>query len=176
MFVTSKARLVREGGQWRMGPLEREFGLHLDEVVSNDEKRVIAVIEREGDAATRVAELDRQTLAWQARGSLPSPFWLLPSSTGLRGFSIGKGVLLANTDSSYSVPLWLYPKANGEPATISSDAVFYSRDWGRSWSRLAIEGYLGVQGLDPRTDRVFWAEGDWYDVNPDPRIHSYRLD
>ncbi|UXY52672.1 hypothetical protein [Pseudomonas tohonis] len=176
VFVTSKARLVRDGGQWRMGPLEREYGLHLDEVVSNDDERVIAVIEREGDEATQVAELDRQTLAWQPRGSLPSPFWPLPSSTGLRGFSIGKRVLLANTDSSYSVPLWLYPTADGEPATISSDAVFYSRDWGRSWSRLAIEGYLGVQGLDPRTDRVFWAEGDWYDVNPDKRIHSYRLD
>ena len=44
-----------------------------------------------GDEATQVAELDRQTLTWQPRGSLPSPFWPLPSSTGLRGFSIGKG-------------------------------------------------------------------------------------
>lgn len=176
VFVTNKARLVREGGQWRMGPLEREFGLHLDELVSNDEKRVIAVIQREGDEATQVAELDPQTLAWQPHGNLPSPFWPLPSGTGLRGLEIGKGVLVANVDSSYRVPLWLYPTSDGDPATISANAVFYSRDWGHSWSRLAIEGYLGVQGLDPRTDRVFWAEGDWYDANPDPRIHSYRLD
>lgn len=105
---------------------------------------------------------------------MPTPFWPLPAPSGLRGFLAGNGVLLANTDSRYEVPQWLYPTEDGESARISADAVFYSRDGGRSWSRLAIAGYLGVLGLDRNQDQVFWAKGNWYDSN-DRRIYRYGL-
>lgn len=83
-------------------------------------------------------------------------------------------MLLANTDSRYHVPQWLSLKKNGGSSRISADAVFYSRDGGRSWSRLAIAGYLGVLGLDRNQDQVFWANGNWYDSD-DRRIYRYGL-
>jgi hypothetical protein len=52
--------------------------------------------------------------------------------------------------------------------------VFYSTDWGRSWSRLAIDGYLGVLGLDAGQDRVIWARGNWYS-SADLSVRSYGL-
>lgn len=45
---------------------------------------------------------------------------------------------------------------------------------GRSWQHLAIDGYLGILGFQPAQDRVFWANGNWYDNN-DGRIYSYGL-
>lgn len=176
LFVTSQARLVRENGQWRMEPLEREFGLHVDELANNGEGLVIGVIRRDGEKSGQVAQLNPKTLAWKVQGALPSAFSPLPSSIYLREFRVGKGVLLANTDGNYTVPTWLYPARDGDAANLSANAVFYSTNWGRSWSRLAMGGYLGMLGLDPGTDRVFWANGNWYDTPQDLNIYSYQLD
>ncbi|SFA67396.1 hypothetical protein [Metapseudomonas otitidis] len=174
LFVTTRAELVREGGQWRIGPLRRDTGVLVEELVGTGQGQVYGVISREGERATEVAEWQRDSGTWQVNGTLPTPFWPLPASSGLRGFLAGNGVLLANTDSRYEVPQWLYPTEDGESARISADAVFYSRDGGRSWSRLAIAGYLGVLGLDRNQDQVFWAKGNWYDSN-DRRIYRYGL-
>ncbi|MDH1106932.1 hypothetical protein N5C55_26780 [Pseudomonas otitidis] len=174
LFVTTRAELVREGGQWRIGPLQRDTGVLVEELVGTGQGQVYGVISREGTHATEVAEWQRESASWQVNGELPSPFWPLQAFTGLRLFLAGDGVLLANTDSRYQVPQWLSLKKNGGSSRISADAVFYSRDGGRSWSRLAIAGYLGVLGLDRNQDQVFWAKGNWYDSN-DRRIYRYGL-
>lgn len=174
LFVTTRAELVREGGQWRIGPLQRDTGVLVEELVGTGQGQVYGVISREGTHATEVAEWQRENASWQVNGELPSPFWPLQAFTGLRLFLAGDGVLLANTDSRYHVPQWLSLKKNGGSSRISADAVFYSRDGGRSWSRLAIAGYLGVLGLDRNQDQVFWANGNWYDSD-DRRIYRYGL-
>lgn len=174
LFVTTRAELVREGGQWRIGPLQRDTGVLVEELVGTGQGQVYGVISREGTHATEVAEWQRESASWQVNGELPSPFWPLQAFTGLRLFLAGDGVLLANTDSRYQVPQWLSLKKNGGSSRISADAVFYSRDGGRSWSRLAIAGYLGVLGLDRNQDQVFWADGNWYDSD-DRRIYRYGL-
>ncbi|WP_165671993.1 hypothetical protein [Metapseudomonas otitidis] len=174
LFVTTRAELVREGGQWRIGPLKRDTGVLVEHLVGTGQGQVYGVISREGTHATEVAEWQRESASWQVNGELPSPFWPLQAFTGLRLFLAGDGVLLANTDSRYHVPQWLSLKKNGESSRISADAVFYSRDGGRSWSRLAIAGYLGVLGLDRNQDQVFWANGNWYDSD-DRRIYRYGL-
>lgn len=174
LFVTTRAELVREGGQWRIGPLQRDTGVLVEELVGTGQGQVYGVISREGTHTTEVAEWQRESASWQVNGELPSPFWPLQAFTGLRLFLAGDGVLLANTDSRYQVPQWLSLKKNGGSSRISADAVFYSRDGGRSWSRLAIAGYLGVLGLDRNQDQVFWADGNWYDSD-DRRIYRYGL-
>lgn len=174
LFVTTRAELVREGGQWRIGPLQRDTGVLVEELVGTGQGQVYGVISREGERTTEVAEWQRESASWQVNGELPSPFWPLQAFTGLRLFLAGDGVLLANTDSRYHVPQWLSLKKNGGSSRISADAVFYSRDGGRSWSRLAIAGYLGVLGLDRNQDQVFWANGNWYDSD-DRRIYRYGL-
>lgn len=174
LFVTTRAELVREGGQWRIGPLQRDTGVLVEELVGTGQGQVYGVISREGTHATEVAKWQRENASWQVNGELPSPFWPLQAFTGLRLFLAGDGVLLANTDSRYHVPQWLSLKKNGGSSRISADAVFYSRDGGRSWSRLAIAGYLGVLGLDRNQDQVFWANGNWYDSD-DRRIYRYGL-
>lgn len=174
LFVTTRAELVREGGQWRIGPLQRDTGVLVEELVGTGQGQVYGVISREGEHTTEVAEWQRESASWQVNGELPSPFWPLQAFTGLRLFLAGDGVLLANTDSRYHVPQWLSLKKNGGSSRISADAVFYSRDGGRSWSRLAIAGYLGVLGLDRNQDQVFWANGNWYDSD-DRRIYRYGL-
>ncbi|MFX7540772.1 hypothetical protein ABTJ80_19920, partial [Acinetobacter baumannii] len=90
--------------------------------------RVIAVLDHPDESRSLIAELDRDALEWKITGKLPSPFWPLPSSSGLREFYMGRNVLLANTMSHYEVPLWLYP--DEEPASVSANAVYYSDDWG----------------------------------------------
>lgn len=174
LFVTTRAELVREGGQWRIGSLQRDTGVLVEELVGTGQGQVYGVISREGERTTEVAEWQRESASWQVNGELPSPFWPLQAFTGLRLFLAGDGVLLANTDSRYHVPQWLSLKKNGGSSRISADAVFYSRDGGRSWSRLAIAGYLGVLGLDRNQDQVFWANGNWYDSD-DRRIYRYGL-
>lgn len=174
LFVTTRAELVREGGQWRIGPLQRDTGVLVEELAGTGQGQVYGVISREGERTTEVAEWQRESASWQVNGELPSPFWPLQAFTGLRLFLAGDGVLLANTDSRYHVPQWLSLKKNGGSSRISADAVFYSRDGGRSWSRLAIAGYLGVLGLDRNQDQVFWANGNWYDSD-DRRIYRYGL-
>ncbi|MCC5680871.1 hypothetical protein, partial [Klebsiella pneumoniae] len=73
----------------------------------------------------------------------------------------------------WPVPLWLYP--DEEPASVSANAVYYSDDWGSSWRRLDIAGYLGVLVFDETHDRVFWARGNWYDSR-DLGVQAYELD
>lgn len=52
--------------------------------------------------------------------------------------------------------------------------MYYSDDWGSSWRRLDIAGYLGVLGFDEAHDRVFWARGNWYDSR-DLGVQAYDL-
>lgn len=172
ILVTTQAELRREGGRWRMGAIRRTDGVAVERLEQNTDGRVIAVLDHPDESRSLIAELDRDALEWKITGKLPSPFWPLPSSSGLREFYMGRNVLLANTMSHYEVPLWLYP--DEEPASVSANAVYYSDDWGSSWRRLDIAGYLGVLGFDEAHDRVFWARGNWYDSR-DLGVQAYDL-
>ncbi|WP_409298705.1 hypothetical protein [Pseudomonas sp. KCJK8993] len=171
--VTTRARLQRQAGPWRVVAVEREDGPFIDELVESPDGQVIALLEPSGNGPTQVAQLDRQQLSWQMQGELPSVFAPLSSSSGLResNFWAGRGALVINTHSRHHPPRWLYW---GGEATVSAEGVFYSMDWGRSWRQLAVDGYLGSLGFDAVQDRLFWAKGNWYDSH-DLGVYSYGL-
>ncbi|KAF1066682.1 MAG: hypothetical protein GAK45_01849 [Pseudomonas citronellolis] len=172
LWFTFVADLLRENGHWQMQPPKRIDGLYIDQLQDNGAGRVIAVISQKGENTEKVAELSADGLHWKVTGELPSPFSPLRANTGLGDFKVGRNVLLANTTSDYQAPRWL--SHGSEPATISADSVYYSTDWGASWSRLAIGGYLGMLGFDGATDRVFWAQGNWYESH-DLAVYSDQL-
>ena len=131
--------------------------------------RVIGLIDRGGYGHTVVAELNTTTLAWQPLSDLPSVFSPLAADTQARGLWVGRNSLLLNTSSEHHPPRWLYWWGD---ANISAEAVFYSKDWGQSWQRLAVDGYMGVRGFDGGSDRVFWSQQKSAD---DTGIGSYSL-
>lgn len=171
LHVTTEAQLQRINGQWQMQKPKRLEGLSISHLQSTAAGKTIAVLDRDGQDESEVAELDASSNTWKMRGHLPSPFWPLPSSSGLRDFWVGEHVLLANTTSRYQVPQFLLMDGKGQ---ISAESVFYSTDWGASWKKLAIAGYLGVLGFTPENNLVYWAKGNWYDSD-EPQIYSFAL-
>lgn len=171
--VTTRARLLRKAGQWQVVDVQRDDDLFINALVQNDAGRVMGLIDQGEHGQDVVAELDTAALAWRPMGELPSVFDPLASDTRLRGgnFWVGHNSLLINTTSEHSPSRWLYGWSD---ASISADGVFYSKDWGRSWHRLAIDGYLGIVGFQAEQDRVIWAKGNWFDNN-DLGIYSYGL-
>ncbi|MGM3274302.1 hypothetical protein [Ralstonia sp. 24A2] len=173
MLVTSRAELRRVNGHWQPGAPQRLEDTWVDEVYRSPAGRVIGLIDHTGDKRMQVALLDSATLTWSEQGNLPTSFDPLSASTYTRGFWAGQGTLVANVSGTHHVPKWIYPwSADG--AQISGEAVFYSRDWGRSWHRLAIPGYLGVAGFDATRDEVFWSKGNWYESS-DRSLYGYGL-
>jgi len=171
--VTTRAQLQRKAGQWQVGSVQREDGLFIDELVANDAGRVMGLIDQGEHGEDVVAELDTAKLTWKPVGELPSVFSPLASDSQLRGgnFWMGQNSLLINTTSEHRPPRWLYWWSD---ARISADGVFYSKDWGHSWQRLAVDGYLGILGFQGAQDRVIWAKGNWYNSN-DAGVYSYGL-
>ena len=171
--VTTRARLQAKAGQWQVVDKQRHDNLFVSKLLQNDAGRVIGLIDQGERGQDVVAELDTAALTWTPLSDLPSVFAPLASDSQVRGsnFWMGQNTLLINTTSNHHPPRWLYWWSD---ANISADAVFYSKDWGRSWQRLAIGGYLGILGFQAEQDRVIWAKGNWYD-NHDGRIYSYGL-
>ncbi|AHC35028.1 MULTISPECIES: hypothetical protein [Pseudomonas] len=167
--ITTRASLTRTTGGWQVGRLEREDGLFVTALADNGDGRVIGLIDRGGYGHTVVAELNTTTLAWQPLSDLPSVFSPLAADTQARGLWVGRNSLLLNTSSEHHPPRWLYWWGD---ANISAEAVFYSKDWGQSWQRLAVDGYMGVRGFDGGSDRVFWSQQKSAD---DTGIGSYSL-
>ncbi|MCJ8203730.1 hypothetical protein [Pseudomonas sp. RGM2987] len=171
--LTARARLQREEGAWRVVEIQREDNLYVSRLIQNDAGKVIGLIDQDNRGREVVAELDTTKLTWRTLGDLPSVFSPLASESRVRGanFWIGQNSLLINTTSTHHPPRWIYW---GREANISADGVFYSRDWGQSWKRLDIDGYLGIVGFQPEQDRVIWGNGNWYDNN-DGGLYSYGL-
>ncbi|WP_338523544.1 hypothetical protein NUH87_28025 [Pseudomonas batumici] len=171
--ITTRAQLLRKAGQWQVGAVQREEGLFIDQLVENGAGRVMGLIDQGDHGQDVVAEFDTAKLAWKPMGELPSVFAPLASESQLRerNFWVGQNSLLINTSSEHRPPRWLYWWSD---ARISADGVFYSKDWGRSWQRLAIDGYLGILGFQGAQDRVIWAKGNWYNSN-DGGVYSYGL-
>ncbi|XVN15508.1 hypothetical protein QZH46_05265 [Pseudomonas corrugata] len=171
--VTTRAQLLRKAGRWQVVDVQRDDNLFIDALAHNSSGRVVGLIDQGDHGQDAVAELDTSALTWRPLGDLPSVFGPLASDTRLREghFHLGQNSLLINTSSEHRPPRWLYWWSD---ASISADGVFYSKDWGRSWQRLAIDGYLGILGFQPTEDRVIWAKGNWYDSR-DEGIYSYGL-
>jgi len=171
--LTTRARLQRETGPWRVVEVQREDNLFISRLVQNDSGRVIGLIDQGNLGRDVIAELDTTALTWRTLSELPSVFAPLASESRVRGtnFWVGQNSLLVNTTSEHHPPRWLYWWSD---ANISADGVFYSKDWGQSWKRLDIDGYLGIVGFQPAQDRVIWGNGNWYDNN-DGGLYSYGL-
>ena len=171
--VTTRAELQRQAGKWQMVARQRDDNLFIDALAQNEAGRVFGLIDQGHQGRDVIAELDTGTLNWRPTGELPSVFAPLASDSRLRGdgFWVGQNTLLINTSSEHHPPRWLYWWSD---ASISADGVFYSTDWGGSWHKLNVDGYLGVLGFQPGQDRVFWAKGNWYDNN-DLGIYAYGL-
>lgn len=168
--VTTRAQLQRKAGQWQVTGIQRDDNLYISALKQNDAGRVVGLVEQGDSGRTLVAELDIATLAWRPLSELPSVFGPLASDNRVRdrSFRVGQNSLLINTISEHYPPRWLYGWSD---ANISAEGVFYSNDWGQSWEKLAVEGYLGVLGFQPEQDRVFWAKG----YGSDGGIYSYGL-
>ncbi|WP_416771366.1 hypothetical protein ACMGT0_02495 [Pseudomonas sp. RHF3.3-3] len=171
--VTTRAQLKRDASQWQVESVQREDALFIDALVDNGNGRVMGLIDQGDRGQTWIGELDIAKLGWSIVGELPSVFGPMGSHTQLREghFWMGQNSLLINTSSNHHPPRWMYWWSK---ATISADGVFYSTDWGRSWQRLAIDGYLGILGFQQAQDRVFWAKGNWYNSR-DLGVYSYGL-
>lgn len=172
LYFSNRIRLQRLDSGWQITEVERTDGELLAELGQSPDGRIIGVLYND-DKQSRVAELDPQTLHWTTTGALPSPFSPFSSSTHLRDFRVGKNTLLAVVAAGHEVPHWLTPGSD-DAAHISANAVYYSRNWGRSWKKLAIDGYLGVVGFHPEHDRVYWADGNWYNSD-DLNIYQTNL-
>lgn len=167
--VTTRVQLQRTAGKWQVENIQRQDGLYISQLADNGNGRVIGLIDQGPHGQAVVAELNTTTLAWKPLGEVPSVFSPLPADTQARELWVGRNSLLINTYSDHRPPRWLYWW--GE-ASISADAVFYSMDWGQSWTRLAVDGYRGVRGFEGASDRVFWSKQHSGD---DTQVYSYGL-
>lgn len=170
--VTTQALLQRTAGRWQVTSVQHKDGLFIDELAENDSGRVMGVIAQNNQRNDVIAELDVAKLSWQYVGKLPSPFSPLSSDSIVlreKNVFIGQNTMLINTSSQHHPARWL---SAGSDASISAEAVFYSKDWGHSWQKLAIDGYLGVLGFQGAQDRVIWAKAD---DSRDLGVYSYGL-
>lgn len=142
-------------------------------MIENASGRVIGLMNQDNQSRAVIAQLDTNAFTWQALSELPSVFSPLPSDTMLResNFWVGQNTLVINTSSEHYPPRWLYWWSD---AQVSGDGVFYSKDWGRSWQQLAIDGYLGTLGFQGEQDRVVWGKGNTHNSN-DLGIYWYGL-
>lgn len=169
--LTTRCRLGRHNGHWQFEQVERFPGLSIEKILDNRDGQTMALLrDQSGDLV--LATLNRQTLAWENRNVVPGAFTPLPSNQVLREWAIGQHSLVINVMSDFETPAAL--ALDGRRHTISADAVFYTTDWGKSWHKLAIDGYLGLLGMDAPRDRVIWAKGNWYSSH-DPDIYTYSL-
>ncbi|MEC5384229.1 hypothetical protein VVD49_00770 [Uliginosibacterium sp. H3] len=173
--VTSFAPLSLVQGRWQVGKVQRAYGMAIDSVSVSAKGEVFAVAaaNKGDDTELKLVLLEQDKLAWQERSTLPGSFGVLTSWVGLRDFIVGKNAIVVNTSSEHEVPRLLYPWGRNK-ASISGNGVFYSVDGGKSWKRLAMNGYLGLLGLDSRNDRVMWSKGSWYESR-DANVYSYGL-
>ena len=171
--TTAVTELRQRDGQWHAGPVKREFGVCLQSLQQRPDASLVGVLGRHGQARDEIAEFDAAHQIWKPVGALPNPFWPLPGSSRMDSILVGQHAIVVSVRASHTIPTWLTPFRD-EPAEIDASAAFYSLDGGRSWTRLGLPGYLGVMGLDPNSDRVYGAHGNWYD-DPDLTVRVFSL-
>jgi len=169
--LSTRVSLQRRNGHWQFEASQSVPDLAIDEIRDNHTGQVVALLaDKHGDM--QLAILNRQTLAWETQGKVPGAFTPIPGSQALRLLEIGQHSVVINVMSDVTIPGVL--ALDGREHSISADAVFYTADWGKSWHKLAIDGYLGVLGMDAAHDRVIWANGNWYSSR-DLDVYSYGL-
>ncbi|MCL2523993.1 MAG: hypothetical protein FWF20_01300 [Betaproteobacteria bacterium] len=176
--ITREGQLTRKEGRWELGEVRTHQGLFIYQLISNGKGRIIAAVSQGNIFDAELAELLVGDHSWKRLSTLPNPFWPFPADSSIRSnqehnFFASDDVILATIDSDHKVPRWLYPWGR-YPANISADAVYFSKNNGRTWTKLAIPGYLGVLGFNAGKKQVYWNKGNWYE-NDDPNIYSYDL-
>lgn len=161
--VTSSVVLDRQRQQWKAQPLRRQTGLFI-EAIRNAPEKTVALLRPAGADAPQVATLNRSTLSWEVQGEVPGPFTPARGWTHIREFHVSQKALVVNVGGEVAIM----------GKTLDDDAVFYSLNWGKTWNRLKMPGYLGLMGLDYVKNRVFWSPGEWYE-SLDPQIYTYDL-
>lgn len=165
--------LSQRDGRWLAGEVKREFGACLRRVQQRPDGGLVGVLAHPDQERDEIAEFDVAEQSWKPVGALPNPFWPLPGSSRVDSILVGQHAIVVSVMASHTVPTWLTPFRD-EPAEIDANAAFYSLDGGRSWTRIGLPGYLGVMGLDPNSDRVYGAHGNWYD-DPDLTVRVFSL-
>ena len=171
--ITTQATLERVAGQWQVGKVSRIEGFAVKQILGSKAGQALAVVQRASQPTATIETFDPTRLQWEKRGELPNAFAPLHGSSYVREAYLGSKALVVNVGSTHEVPRLIYPWRR-DAANVSGNAVFYSTDLGRSWSRLAIDGYLGLLGMDEVQNRVIWAEENRYS-NRSLQVHSYGL-
>jgi len=174
--ITREAQLTRKEGRWELGEVRSTRGLFIHELKENGSGRIVAVLSRDDDFnKNELAELAADGHSWEKRSTPPNLFWPFPAKSSIETerFFVKENTVLATMSSEHTVPRWLYPWGK-DPARISADAVLSSKNGGKTWTKLAIPGYIGVLGFDAQKKQVYWNKGNWYENN-DPNIYSHDL-
>lgn len=175
LAMTSRADLARPDphAPWEIMKVSRQPGARLDHVTTSADRQTHAVLVNEqGQWLTR---LDAETGEWIDRRPLPSllPEWLVGNGLGVRYFWSNGDYQVISLWGDIEVPRIMFPFTKS-PASMTTDAHFYTDDGGRSWHQLAIPGYLGVLGLATHDAELFWSKGNWY-TNDEPYVWRYDL-
>lgn len=177
--VTTRAKLDRVNGKWIMGEVKRIQGLAIKKLAQNTQGKIITIQNQMDQDQDVIAELVPENLSWKIHGTLPHPFSPFNGSSYVYDIWITHDALLITTMSEHIAARILQPSTWRKPAgsggTVSATAVFYSKDWGTSWQKLAIQGYLKVLGVEVNSDQVFWVEGSVYENKKDTHIYSHQL-
>lgn len=175
LTITSRAVLTRPDADsgWRVADVSRRSGLRITHLVTSADGRTYATL-IDGEQEW-LAKLDKDTGEWIERRETPSvlPRWLAGDGMETRYFQSNGDYQVVSLWGDVILPRWIFPFVK-EPAEISVDAHYYTRDGGRTWHQLAIPGYLGVMGLSPRGSRLYWSQGNWYS-NDEPVQRHYDL-
>ncbi|WP_445404446.1 hypothetical protein [Acinetobacter vivianii] len=177
--VTTQAKLDRINDKWVMGEVKRIQGLAIKKLAQNTQGKVITIQNYMDQDQDVIAELLPENLSWKIHGTLPHPFSPFNGSSYVYDIWITHDALLITTMSEHIAARILQPSTWRKPTssggTVSATAVFYSKDWGTSWQKLAIKGYLRVLGVEANSDQVFWVDGSVYESKKDTHIYSHQL-
>lgn len=175
LTMTSRAELVRPDPQapWEIRKISRQPGMLLNHVATSVDRQTHAVFANED--GQWLARLDADTGEWVDQHPIPSllPEWLVDNKLSVRYFWSNGNYQVISLWGDMTIPRIMFPFSQS-PASITTDAHFYTDDGGRSWNQLAIPGYLGVLGLASQDAELFWSKGNWY-TNEEPYVWRYDL-
>lgn len=173
-MLTTKATLARTGpeGRWQVEKVEHRPGRLIEHLITTPGRGTHAIVTDDG--REWLMRLNTETGEWEDAQAVPQllPNWLVDNRMWVRYFWSNGDYQVISLWGDIEVPRILFPFTE-EPASITTDGHFYTRDGGRSWHQMAIPGYLGVMGLG-RSDALYWSKGNWYS-NEEPQLWQYRL-
>jgi len=175
LTFTTRADLARPDPQapWQITQVVRQPHSSLRHVRTSKDGQTYAVLGNE--QGQWLVRLDTQTGEWIDQRAMPTllPGWLVDQRMSVRYFWSNGPYQVISLWGDIEVPRLLFPFGE-EPASITTDAHFYTDNGGTSWHQLAIPDYLGVMGLAEKGPDLFWTKGNWFE-NDEPYVWRYDL-